>query len=143
MRMMAMRALEAQTGVLAVVAGAAGIEYLATSQMYAGESCQASSPAQQAICTPGTATLLQINDGTAVFDLGVAGLLMLAIGIGAVWHSWRGARRARQVLWVATALLGVFATLGIFTIGMPLMPSVAAGIVASVCSLAWDGAAQA
>ncbi len=135
--MRVLRWLEALSGILAGVAGGVAIAYLLTAPMYSGESCYVATPGEPPICVTHTATLLQVNGGAASVDLSIVAILLLAVAIPAVWHSLTGQRGAQWIVWGSTAALLIFTLLGIFTIGIFLLPAAALALVAGVCALAW------
>jgi hypothetical protein len=139
--MKASRLLEALCGILASVTGCAAVIFWLTTPAYSSDACQASSPGASPVCTTSTATLLQVNGASAVVGLSIATILVVGIGIVAVWHSRTGQRGARIALWTLTVVLAGYAVLGILSIGAAFLASVLFALIACAFSFGRTAAA--
>jgi hypothetical protein len=137
------RWVESIGGVLAMLAGLAAVVYLLFGPGYASETCTIDSPGQPPVCVTATRTLIEVNGATAIFDLALVVILVMGVGIGAVWHARTGQPVARGVLWGCAVVLLVFAILSGFSIGLFLLPSAALALVAALASLGNRPAASA
>jgi hypothetical protein len=126
--------LEAVSGILASVSGGAVLVYYATVPTFTFGTCHGQPP----VCTTGVTTLLQLEGSGAPGFFGIFALLLLGIGVAAIWHSRTRQHRARSVLWGMTALYAIFSLLLSLDISRPLLLlGVGFALVACVCSLGW------
>jgi hypothetical protein len=137
------RWMESIGGVLAMLAGLAAVVYLLLGPGYATETCTTDSTGQLSQCVRSTRTLIEVNGATAIFDLALVVILVVGVGISAVWHARTGRPAARGVLWGCAVVLLVFSILSGFSIGLFLLPSAALALVAALASLGNRRAATA
>ena len=73
-------------------------------------------------------------DTVLVIFLMVTVLRTLGIPLGAYLHSWREIELGWRLLWASTAALGCCTILGIFSVGLLLLPAVTLAVVAVIAS---------
>jgi cytochrome bd-type quinol oxidase subunit 2 len=130
------RGVEGIFGALATLAGVAAVVVLIFGPGYNSEGCTIQSAGQPPVCVTTTIrTLIEVNGFAAIFDLTLVTILVVGVGVWAVWHARTSRPRLRIGLWIYTVILLVFVLLSGFSIGPTLLPSAALALVAALASL--------
>lgn len=126
------RTMERDAGLLTVPLGVGGGAIAAFAPLASNESCEAGAGGRTA-CRSWSSSLWQDERGVALALVAVVAALSLAVAGAALAGTNEPPRRA--ALFCATAALAALAVLGLASVGLFILPSALAAVVASVAAL--------